>query len=228
MLKIKYFLLLVFLFILFGCSDSKHNKLNSTITDAFCHQMSQGLLGCDFKEAVCSGEERHFTDKIGDVEKSFIDLTNMKLTIGVDCIGVTLTMVNLPETLIFNHKALADNTDNYKWSAFFDVDNNDEPSKGDLIIGVGKDKFNINKELTGEILKNTQTTIIEIESMTYDGRVNSHVAAFISATISDNSFGLYLPKSLHPSLEKITTSTKVNFYTQFNNGKTRYRDSYPD
>lgn len=226
-LKIQYFLLLAFSFILLGCSDSTYNKLNSTITDASCYQISKDLLGCDFKEAVCSGEERHFTDKLGDVKKTFIDLTNMKLTIGDDCIGVTLTMANLPETLIFNHKELADDANNYTWSAFFDVDNNDKPSKGDLIIGVGKDKLDINQELKGRILKNTQKTITEIESMTYK-RVNSHVTAFISATISGNSFNIYLPKSLHSSLEKITTSTKINFYTQFNNGKTRYRDSYPD
>ncbi len=231
MLKNKIKILLLLNIIICGCSENNDKKIDESqksIIQESCTELSEDLLSCDFKMAICSGVDKVFIDKVGDVNKPFVDLTEMVVTFADDCVGVTWKLEKLPETFIVNHSELDVNANNYSWSAYFDIDENKLPSKGDLFISVVKDKFEGESEEIISISKLAHGSLAEVESLESNGRLDVWTKAFISKSVSANSFSLYLPKALHPSLSKITNKTPIDFTAQFNDGKNQYRDRFPD
>lgn len=207
--------------VLFSCSENSNLTSSSqNIVDSMCTNISENLLSCDFKEAVCEGEVRHFKDEIGD-NKSFVDLTEMTMTVGEDCIGITITVDSMPEKLKLNHNALNVDGLNYSWGVWIDLNANNYPMDGDLMISIDKYKWEGNSEITTNIMDKAGASISEISS--YGGGA----IAFISSSLSGNTFNLYIPKSLHSKVSKISNTTSVQFRATFNDGKSSYRDHYP-
>ncbi len=203
MLKSKYliFTLVVANFIL-GCASKNDDSEESTL--------------------FCTGSERRFNDVSNDSSQEFVDLTKLKLIIGEDCIGTSISVSNLPATLTFNHSSLPDNYQNYVWSVAFDMDGDGSFSTGDLKMSVQKFKRSGSVQDNSDILSATQEDLSERTSSN-----SSSLVTLITASISGNTFNLSVPKSAHSSLSAITTSTKVQFEAKFNDGVTIVSDYYP-
>ncbi|TDR23471.1 hypothetical protein C8D91_0332 [Marinicella litoralis] len=211
-----------------GCSDNTlENKLVFN-TKASCSSLGEDIISCDTKEAICLGEDINFNDISGDAGKSFVDLTEIGMTLGNECIGVSWTMNDLPEVLTIDHAALELYANNYSWLAYFDIDGDCQPSKGDLFISIDKDKFEKQPEKTIPISKFADGSLAEIESITDNGQLEVKTKLFVSTRVSNNTLTVYLPKALNSNLTKITKSTTVHFTAQFNDGKNQYIDYFPN
>jgi hypothetical protein len=160
-------------------------------------------------------------DSILDVDLGFINLDKLKIYISEDSIEISIGILNLPDKLTFNSADLSANFLNYEWSVNFDNNNDNQDSKGDLIISISKFKFS--EELTGEILSITQEDIWQRNE---DG-------AFRLKSISNyvkkinNSFSIKIPKNISNELKLITSNTGVYFKTYYSDGNKISYDYYP-
>ncbi|MGL1887232.1 MAG: hypothetical protein OCD76_12030 [Reichenbachiella sp.] len=171
----------------------------------------------------CIGVERSFLDLQNDVNEEVVDLTELKVIIGTDCIEASISVSNLPQKLTFNHSTLPDNVLNYKWEVSFDVDNDGIESTGDFSLSVSKFKFPGQVQEDLEILSTTQVSIFEI----VEGGSGSNIGDAIG-TISGNSFKLYASKLSNSSIEKVQSSTPIKFSAVFYDGGKHFTDYYPD
>lgn len=131
-IKLNITLFLFVGLVLSSCSENSNLiSLNEINIDSMCSNLNENLLGCDFKNAVCEGEAQHFTDKTGD-NKPFVDLTEMTMTVGENCIGFTLAVDDMPEKLKLNPNAMNVNGLNYSWGVWIDLNANSYPMDGDL------------------------------------------------------------------------------------------------
>ncbi len=207
--------------VLFSCSENTNlNNTNGNIIKSMCTNINESLLECDFKDAVCEGSVRHFTDEVGD-NKPFVDLTEMTMTVGEDCIGFTISVDSMPEKLTLNQDALKVNDLNYSWGVWLDLNENSYPMDGDLRVTIDKYKWEENSETTINIMSKAVASVTELSLSGGDA------IAFISSSLSENTFNIYLPKSLHSKVAKILITTPVQFSATFNDGKSSYRDYYP-
>ena len=222
---------IIFLLSLFlGCSESPEpqSTLESSLLHPGCSELEGGILSCDFKRRLCVGEKVLFDDQTGDIEKSFIDLDQMALVVGKYCIGIEISVLDLPPKLTINHQALEVNRSNYSWDSLIDFDNNQRPSHGDLTIGLTHYKFFDDSEKEVPVSDIALASINVIESDNEAGISTGEAKVFLKAYVIENAFNIYLPKGLHHSLQKIDKSTHIDFVAQFNDGIKSYVDKYPN
>jgi hypothetical protein len=165
-----------------------------------------------------------FIDKINDVEKSFVDLNSLSINIDSDIINIKIGLLDLTDNLTFNQTLLTLNSLNYEWSVYFDIDNSNSLTKGDLSISVMKFKFSdsfiISKDIKGE----TQQNISEYNGDTWD--VTMILKDYFD--IKNSKFIYSIPKTLYSSLNSINSNTNIYFKAYYNDGSKQYCDYYPD
>lgn len=181
------FVLIIF-FMVLCCSESPNDN-NTTDDQQFCY-----------------GTDRNFNDTQGDASEEYIDLTELKITIGSDSVGASVTLSNLPSTLTFDPVALPDNYINYEWAVKFDMDGNGADSKGDIVFSVENYKFSGENERESEILSATQQNIWK-----YTSNYSATAISDLTVKISGNTFIMYTSTSADSSLSNINTSTPVKF-----------------
>jgi hypothetical protein len=165
-----------------------------------------------------------YIDKVNDVGKSFIDLDSLSINISSVNINVNIGLVKMPDSLIFSQEALPINALNYEWSIYFDMDNSNSITKGDISFSIMRYKFKDSLIVTYNILDGTQknlwlnygqgdTTIVDLERYT---------------SLKGNSIYFSIPKSIDSSLKSINNNTNFFFKAYFNDGNNKYYDYYPD
>ncbi len=193
-----------------------------------CSVISEGLQSCTIKRFDCEGELKTYHDIEGDTEVSFIDMVRMEVTSAEDCLAMTITVASLPEQLTINHAPLKPYHNNFSWHGFFDIDNDKKHSKGDLIIGIHQDKLSDQPASSEAIDAIGLASLAEVESVGINGQPQMATRVFFNHSVVKNSFYLLLPKSLHPNLSKISQSTKIQFFSRYNDGLESHTDHYSD
>ena len=199
-------------FILFGLlifSCEKYDKLE---------ERNVTLINTPFYKPV---EYSVVQDSILDVDLSFINLDKLKIYISEDSIEITIGILSLPDKLTFNPTDLSSNFLNYEWSINFDNNNDNQDSKGDLIISILKFKFS--EELKGEILSITQEDIWQ-RNENGAGRLIS-ISSYVKKI--NNSFSIKIPKNISNELKLITPNIGVYFKTYYSDGNEIRYDYYP-
>jgi hypothetical protein len=130
-------------------------------------------------------------------------------------ISVAIAFQQLPDTIRRN----AD--DFYEWNVTFDMDNNMQPSPGDVV-------FTVNS-FYGKDPSAQQTSIEEIGAdlfVYYDTGARTSIGD-ISVVVEGNTLILSAPKSLYTSLESITNQTQINVSASYSDGLTYHSDYLP-
>ncbi|HEY4785048.1 MAG TPA: hypothetical protein VIH57_03320 [Bacteroidales bacterium] len=165
-----------------------------------------------------------YIDKVNDTEKSFIDLNNLSVNITDIKINISIGLLNIPDSVTFSQTALYMNALNYEWSIYFDLDNSDSLSTGDISISIMSFKSTNNQYVTKGILSGTQQDIWLCDA---DGYLNiASLKDYVS--IKGNVINFFIPKSINPVLKSIDKGTKFYFKAYCNDGFNVCTDYYPD
>jgi hypothetical protein len=156
----------------------------------------------------------------------FIDLSKMNYLISEHNIKVSMTLEELPKELTYNKSE--ENSPEYMWEVFFDIDNNQKKSKGDISFAVSYFVHSPNSKIivnTKPILSFTQQNIWEINEKggaVYSGNLLEYTY------IEGNTLTFDVPKKLFKFLRNITSSTKLSFTASCIIEDKKYEDSYPN
>lgn len=201
--------------------DVSHESVSHESRHA-CTKVEGELQICEFEKQICEGESKVYQDEKGDVQKPFVDLVGAEITTGEMCFQVRFEVAELPSQLSSNHQELNMNASNYSWSVWFDVDEDKQPSSGDVMLSIDAYKFE-----TSEILKNPvdmgQGTLIVINGLK-NNHVDNEAIAIVNYFIEDNSLILQLPINLHPILKTVSFETPVFINSYFDDGNAFYAD----
>ncbi len=210
-MKTVQYLAVVFVLLLFvlGCNDSDDSSSNDTPKNNTGFQL-------------CAGSANAYSDPTGDVIFDFIDMKNMTVFVGDDCIGGKIILLNLPSQLTFNHTALDDNRFEYDWSITFDLDGNSDHSGGDIRLSLYHTKVAGSQEEEKSILSATKKGVFEWIDST-----DRELKATFEADVSGDTIRYYVKKSAYDKLSNISNSTKVLFETTHSNGTAGGKDSSP-
>jgi hypothetical protein len=156
-------------------------------------------------------EKQMFGNYKGEIIPEFIDLSELEVEVTDTNILVKITLLNLPQKLIYNRDT---NSIEYEWDINFlindDVNNKETVWFGAAIAGLHPDE--------GEKIGITSDIIYTI----------GHYRPF-NINIKHNTIIFNIPKSLDSNLEKITSETKVQFRASHtDNGNDIYYDEYPN
>jgi hypothetical protein len=164
-----------------------------------CFLVSFGLLttfSCSSSTdntEVDNGESatRTYSDNTGDVPYSLIDFDTLKIEIEDSLVVIRLSMVALPDTLIYDRREVPVNKLEYQWSATFDRDGDMTDSEGDIMCGLYRFKFDsVATEKSGPILAFTQKDISQ-----YTANGTWHRVGPVQADITGSTINLYLGQS---------------------------------
>ncbi len=224
-MQYKFFFLIITLILIFGaaCSDDDSGDSSSERHTYPCSGTT-----CEFVEIPSDGK---FTDTSGDVEITFIDLTEITVTVSDTTVSIAMTVSNLPAQLTYN-RLLGAGVEEYNWSIWFDTDNSSKLSDGDLSLGLSYNNQEEGAaEAQGALLDFVQVSLCEFEMVDgIDYRkfcIGTH-NSFITKTVTNNTITISVEKSDIDKIGKITSSTKVHFDTKYNDGENIYRDIYPN
>ena len=194
-------------------NSSEENSTNNSSTSEGGWIVPNGVMKDTIHDKMMGGNHK------GETIPEFIDLKEMSVDVTDTNIIVTMTMVNLPNKLVYNRDT-RDNNDSYffeyTWGVDFKIDNNHTVDLLAAIIGHNSSE--------GEKIGVVSDIII-----LYFGHSPYHGDG-INITINGNSIIFNVSKSINKDLNRVTSSTKVKFHTfhAYNgNRDDTYDDSYP-
>jgi len=166
----------------------------------------------------------YFLDTRADVSKSFLDFDFMTIQLTPDSVKIRMNFRDIPDYLAFNQQKLAVNALNFQWSVVFDIDNSNGTSAGDIFLSIAKFKFR-EGETKSDILGATQHNLWVGKG---DGKGAANEGDIEHISINGNSVIIRVPRDLHGNLAKVNMDTNVRFESVFNDGKTIFRDIFPN
>ncbi|NQX82010.1 MAG: hypothetical protein HRT66_08465 [Flavobacteriaceae bacterium] len=147
----------------------------------------------------------------------FIDIVDARTSIEGNMITSTITIKELPVSLDFYSNELSVNSLEYKWSVYFDINND---NIDDYSFSISNYKFSSQEQTYGYTLDNTQHSIWAIT----DG-VGSHIGE-VNASITGNTITLEVNTNHYDLLKTITDQSSISYRTYYNNGTNRYEDRF--
>jgi len=157
----------------------------------------------------------------------YMDIDTVDVNITDTNVKIELSLVNLPDTLLFNKTATRDNSSEYYWSISFDIDDDNKNSVDDLEFSISHVKFSGSSEVNGTILSNTQQNVYETFSRNSEtSKLQLHdISSFVS--IVGNTIIFDIPKTFRRVDEiKSGVGIKISTYASIE-GKS-YFDGYPN
>jgi hypothetical protein len=213
-----------------GCDTEQSNQSEKiAVTESqnlheSCRSLEGEMISCTFESFKCEGSLVTYSDELNDTQIGLVDLTDLSVSLGNQCLLISINLRNFPESLTVNHLALGMNSINYSWGVFFDIDNNQKPSKGDLAISLDQYKF----EESEKQVKSTKIGLghlVEYETAGTN-QFFGNTKVFFNGLVENNQIKLFLPLSTYHKLNKITHSNLMLFTSQFNDGVNKYSDQY--
>ena len=182
------------------------------------------LLACDSNDGNTSSTDiRYGTDAQGDVSFSFIDITDVSVTITDTQIKIDLGLLNIPGTLTYDSVNAPDNVEEYGWRVWFDLDD-DGTINNNIWIDLSSHKTPGDIESVGKIENFADRSICLVDGV---GQYCNYVGTFDLKT-ENNTLKITIAKSINDIFQEVDHATKVSFVAIYQIGNTRYLDNYPD
>jgi len=182
------------------------------------------LLACDSNDDQnIDNNIRYGTDAQGDVSISFIDITEVSVTITNTQIKIDFGLLDIPGTLTYDSINVPDGAEEYGWRVWFDIDD-DSTVNNNIWINISSHKSAGDIESEGVIEEFTDRSICLVDGV---GQNCSYVGTF-ELVRENNTLYFTIDKSIHEIFQKVDRATKVSFVAIHQIGNTRYLDNYPD
>jgi hypothetical protein len=152
-----------------------------------------------------------YTDAVGDVGFSFIDMTTLTANITDSDITVLMTVAAVPATLPYDRTCVSEGTLEYSWSIVFDANNTNRIDAGDLRLDAMRFKQPGAVPREGPIPAFTQYNVWEFTSATSMHTVGQPLTTGLAVT--GNTISMTVSKSAYTGLSNITSATRYYFET---------------
>lgn len=170
---------------------------------------------------------RTYLDAGGDVPYSFVDIDSLDIEIKDSNIVIRLSLMAIPDTLIYDRSEVPANMLEYQWNVIFDLDQDMSLSEGDLQCGLYRFKFDSTaSEKSGPLLEFTQK---DLAQYTADGIW--HRIGSIQADITGSTINLHIGQAELDLLAieaEALLNVPLKFETAYYKDQTYWEDVYPE